>query len=97
MWQGVKESRNVSHSVEKAEMERLSEEVNTLQKTLSDLPASAKVFELAEHKWDESVQKTSSVLQERLAGAVDPRIQVTFQFYSLTNMGGHYIHVYLHL
>ena len=79
------------HSVEKAEMERLSKEVSTLQKTLIDLPTSSKVFELAEHKWDESVQKTTSVLQEKLAGVVDPRIQVTL--YNLANMGGHCIHV----
>ena len=77
MERDVKESRDVSHSVEKAKMERLSEEVSILQKTLIDLPTSSKVFEFAEHRWDESVQKTSSVLQEKLAGVVDPRIQVT--------------------
>ena len=79
------------HSVEKAKMERLSKEVSTLQKTLVDLPTSSKVFELSEHKWDESVQKTSSVLQEKLAGVVDTRIQVIL--YSLANMGGHCTHV----
>ena len=72
MGQGVKE--------QKAELERLSELVTTLQMTLSDLPlASSKVFELAEHKWEESMQRTSLVLQEKLAAVADTRIQVIVQ------------------
>lgn len=50
----------------------------TTTSTFSDLPASSKVFELADHKWDESVQKTTvtSVLEEKLTGVVDAHVQV---------------------